>query len=71
MGDWRISGIYQPPPEHGHTIHCDLSYHGLVSGSGAETGNAPIQAMVGADRPGYTGYKSGACSSRGGGGWTE
>ena len=23
------------PPEHGHTIHCNSSYHGLVSGSGA------------------------------------
>ena len=35
-------GIYCPPPEHVYAIHCDLSYHGLVSGSVAEARNAPI-----------------------------
>ena len=60
-------GIYLPPPEHGITIHCDLSYHGPVSGSGAEAGNAPIQEMVGAALPGYPGDKSEACCSKGGG----
>ena len=59
-------GIYHPPLEQGLTIYCDLSYHGLVSGDGAESGNAPIQAMVGASRPGYPGDKGRACSSRGG-----
>ena len=29
--DWVL---YRLPSEHGHTIHCDLSYHGLVSGGG-------------------------------------
>ena len=34
----------------------------------AEAGNAPIQEMVGAARPGYPINKGGACSSIGGGG---
>ena len=49
-------------------LYCDPSYHGLVFGGGAEAGNAPIQAMMGAARPGYTGYQGGSCSRRGGGG---
>ena len=28
-GDW---GEHCPQPEHSRTIHCELSYHGLVSG---------------------------------------
>ena len=39
-------GIYHPPPEHGRAIHCDPSYHRLVFGGGADSGNAPIQDMV-------------------------
>ena len=50
IGDW---GIYLPPTEHGHTIHCGSSYHELVSVIRAETGNSPIQAMVGAARSRY------------------
>ena len=38
--------IYCPPPDHGSAIHCDLSYHGLVFGGGADSGNAPIQVVV-------------------------
>ena len=60
--------IYRPPTEHVRTVHCDSSYHGLVSGGGAEAGNVPIQAMVGASPPGYPGDKGRACRSRGGGG---
>ena len=56
-------GIYLPPPEHGCTIHCDLSYHILVHGGRAEAGNAPILAYVIEDRFGYPGDKSGACFS--------
>ena len=48
-------GIYRSPPEHGDTIHCDPSYHGIVFGGGAEARNAPIQVMVGTARPGYHG----------------
>ena len=39
--------VYCPPPEHDCTVHCDLSYHGLVSGGGAEAGTAPIQEVAG------------------------
>ena len=59
-------GVYRPPPEHGLTIYCNLSYHGLVSGGVAETGTATIKAMVGAACSGYPMDKSGACSSGGG-----
>ena len=34
--------IYRLPPEHGHAIRCNLSYHGLMSGGGVESGTAPI-----------------------------
>ena len=40
-----------------------------MSSGGAESGTAPIQVMVVAARPGYPGYKGGAGSSRGGGGY--
>ena len=45
--------IYFPSPEYGPAIHCDLSYHGLVLGGGAEAGNATTQAMVRASCPEY------------------
>ena len=35
-------GLYRPPQEHGLTVHCDLSYHGLVSDDGAKAETAPI-----------------------------
>ena len=63
-GDW---GIYRLLPEHGCAIHSDPSYHGLVSSSGAEVGNAPVQAMVGASCPGYHRDRVGEDSRRGGG----
>ena len=56
-GDWFI---YRPPPEHGRTIHCDLTFHGAVSGRREEPGDAPIQEILGAARPKYPGYKGGA-----------
>ena len=59
-------GIYCPPPEHGCTIYCDSSYHGFVSGGGVESGNSPIQAMLGASCLGYPGDKGGAFRSGGG-----
>ena len=46
-GTIRDQGVYLPPPEHGRTIHCDSSYHGIVSGSGAEAGGAALAEMVG------------------------
>ena len=49
-------------------MHCDPSYHGLVFGGRAESGNAPIQAMVGASHPGYHEDKDRAGSCGGGGG---
>ena len=58
--------VYRPPLEHGCIVHCESSYHGLVSSGGAEAGTAYIQAMVGADRPGYTGDKGRACIIGGG-----
>ena len=67
-GAGREWGAYRPPPEHGRTIHRNSSYHGLVSGGGAEAGTATIQAMVVAACSGYRRDKSGACSSGGGGG---
>ena len=39
-----------------------------MSGGGAEAGTMTIKEMVGASHSGYTMNKSGACSSRGGGG---
>ena len=39
-----------------------------MSGGGAESETAPIQAMMGTAHPGYPKDKGGACSSRGGGG---
>ena len=39
-----------------------------MSGGGAESGAAPIQAVVGTARSGYSGDKSEACRRRGGGG---
>ena len=63
--DW---GIYLPPPEHVRTVHCGSSYPGLASGGRAEDGNALIQAMVGAARPGYPGGKGRTFSRVGGGG---
>ena len=61
-GDW---GIYFPPPEHGIKIHCDFSDNGIVSDRGAESGNVPIQAMVGSACPVYPGDKGISYSSRG------
>ena len=60
-------GVYNPSPEHGRTLHCNSSYHGLVSGGGAEAGTAPIQAMLGASYSRYPGDKGGASRKRGGG----
>ena len=58
--------IYPLPQEHDRAIHCDLSYHGLVFGGGAESRNAPIQVMVGTDHLGYHWDQDGAGSHRGG-----
>ena len=57
-------GVYCPPPEHGCKMYCDFSYHALFSGSPVKAGNVPIQVMVVADQPEYTGDKGGACSIR-------
>ena len=56
-------GIYRLSPEHGCTIHCDPSYHGLVIGGRAESGNTPIQAIVRTARPGCHGdqVRAGSC----------
>ena len=62
-------GKYLPPPEHVCAIHCNPSHHGVVFGSGAESGNAPIQAMVGTYRPGYHGYHGGGVRLGGEGGY--
>ena len=53
-GDW---GVYLTPPYYGRTVHCVLSYHGLVSGGAAEAITVPIQAMMVEARSGYPGYK--------------
>ena len=60
-------GVYRLLKEYDHTGHCNSSYHGLVSGSGAEYGTVHIHEMVKAARPGHPGDKGKACS-RGGGG---
>ena len=59
-GDGRDWGVYQPPPEHVCTIHCNLSYHVLVSSGEAEAGTMTIQEMVVAARSIYPRDKSGA-----------
>ena len=41
-------------PEHVCTIHCDLSYRGLVSGGGAEASNATLAEIMVAFRSRYT-----------------
>ena len=69
VGAGGDQGVYLPPPEHSHTVHCDLSYLRLVPGGGAESGTAPIQEMAVAARSGYPGDKCGACIIRGGGGY--
>ena len=46
-GDLRIL-----PPEHGHTVHCNQSHYGPVSGGRAETGAKDIQAVVGTGQDG-------------------
>ena len=63
-GDW---GVYHPPLEQSCTVHCNLSYHGLMSGGGAESGNTHIHAMVASARSGYPGGEGGECNS----GWGE
>ena len=42
--DW---GIYHQTLDHGCAVHFKPSYHGLVFDGGVESGNVPIQAMVG------------------------
>ena len=59
-------GVYRPPPEHSRTVHCDSSYHGLVSGGGSESGTAPIQLMVGSSCPVYPGDKGRDAAAEGG-----
>ena len=61
-------GLSRPPPEHVRAIYRNPYYHGLVFCSGSESGNAPIQAMVGAACPGYHGDKGRIGSRVGGGG---
>ena len=63
-GDGRDRGVYCLLPEHGHTVHLDSYYNGIVSGSRSEAETAPIQAMVGAARSRYHGDTGGGCSSR-------
>ena len=59
--DWGCAANGGPGGDRG----CDSSYHGIVSGSGAEAGNVLIQAVVGETCPGYTGDKGGARVSGG------
>ena len=70
VNDWTggYLGIYYLYLEHSCAINFDPSYHGLVFGGGAEAGNDPIQAMVGAAQPGYHEGQGRAGSHRGGGG---
>ena len=55
--DW---GLYCSLPEHGHTIHCNSSYHVLVSGGKSEDKDAAIAEVMGADLSRYPMDKSGA-----------
>ena len=64
-GDGGYQGIYCLPPENGCTVHCDLSYHGRVSGGKEEDRTAPIQDMIVAASYGYPGDNGGACISGG------
>ena len=66
-GTGRDWGVYLLPKEHSHTIHCGSSYHGLVSGSRAETKDAALAEMVGSYHYIYSKDKSGACGSGYGG----
>ena len=60
----RYWGVYCSPPEQFHTIHCDLSYYGLVSGGRAEAMNTDLAKMVGAARSRYNRDKGVTCGSR-------
>ena len=39
--------LHLPPPEYGHTVHCNQSHYGPISGGGADTRAKDIQAVVG------------------------
>ena len=60
-------GVYCPLKERSIIIHYNYSYHGLVSGGGAETGYADLSEIVRAGHSIYTRDKSGACRSGYGG----
>ena len=55
--------VYHVTPEKNHIIHCDSSYHELMSGTILESETVPFQKMAGASRPVYPMDKGGACSS--------
>ena len=38
--------LHLPPPEHGHTIHCDHAHYGTVSGGRATPGYKGGKAVV-------------------------
>ena len=63
-GTRRYWGVYLSPPEHGRTTHCNSSYHILVSGGGAEAGDAALAEMVVAACSRYPSNNSGACGSK-------
>ena len=52
-GTRRYQGLYYALTEHGCTTHYDLSYHGIVSGGGAEARDAALAEMMGAARSIY------------------
>ena len=73
----RDQGVYHLSQEHGLTINYDLSYHGIVSGGGAEDRDAALGDTMVGDRYRYIRYKSGKQVSGYGGGvlgqriWSE
>ena len=67
-GTRRYQGVYCPSLEHGRTIHCESSYHRLVSGGGEEAGDEYLTDMAVAACSRYPMDKSGKRGRRDGGG---
>ena len=65
-GSVKYQGVHHPSPEHSRTVHCNSSYHGLVSGGGAGAWTETSKLMVRSNNYVYLRDKSGACR-RGGG----
>ena len=60
-------GIYFPPLEHGHKMHCDSSYHEIFPSGGAESGTGPSRQWWEHPTMDILGIKAGYAAAEGGG----